>query len=102
MLKGRRYAFFQSKRDSDQYLLFGVGVTDLPDAKGLPLVMVPYVKPFTRKGGYLLEIRQREINDPEQYHHELRHYVLPFLFGFDQVPNFEVSTELITFFTSSY
>ena len=51
---------------------------------------------------YLLEIRQREIGDPEQYQHELRHYVLPFLFGFDQVPNFVVNKDLITFFTSNY
>jgi len=64
--------------------------------------MVPYIKPFTKKGTYLLEIRQRELSDPDQYAHELRHYVLPFLFAFDSMPNFHLSKELITFFTSNY
>jgi hypothetical protein len=102
MLKGQRYSFFQSQDDETQYLLFGVGIKDIADVENDPIEMVPYIKPFTRKGGYLLEIRQREISDPEQYGHELRHYVLPFLFAFDQIPNFEVSKDLITFFTSNY
>lgn len=103
MLKGKRYSFFQSEEDKDQYLLFGVGIADLEEEDGEGVLeMVPYVKPFTRKGGYLLEVRKREIGDPEQYYYELRHYVLPFLFAFDQIQNFNVSKELITFFTSSY
>ena len=101
-MKGKRYAFFQSQDDQNQYLLFGLGLKEISGADESPIEMVPYAKPFTRKGGYLLEIRQREISDPEQYHHELRHYALPFLFGFDQVPNFNVNKELITFFTSNY
>ncbi len=64
--------------------------------------MVPYIKPFTLKGGYLLEVRKQEIGDPDQYHHELRHYLLPFLFAFDKIPNFNVNVETITFFTTSY
>jgi len=102
MLKGKRYALFQSKTDKEQFLLFGVGIKELPEAREAPVEMIPYVKPFTLKGGYLLEVRRREIGDPDQYHHELRHYVLPFLFAFDQVPNFDVSTETITFFTTNY
>ncbi len=102
MLKGQRYAFFQSKDDQDQYLLFGVGIKDFSDMDETPLEMVPYIKPFTRKGGYLLEIRKREIGDPEEYHHELRHYVLPFLFAFDQMNNFALNKDLISFFTSHY
>ena len=73
MLKGQRYAFFQSQDDQNQYLLFGLGIKEISDSEDSPIEMVPYVKPFTRKGGYLLEIRQREIGDPEQYQHELRH-----------------------------
>ncbi len=102
MLKGQRYAFFQAKEGEEQYLLFGVGVAELPDSDTETMAMVPYLKPFTRKAGYLLEIRKRELGDPEQYYHELRHYVLPFLFAFDQMPNFSVNKETISFFTSNY
>jgi hypothetical protein len=102
MLKGKRYALFQSKTDKDQFLLFGVGFGEIPEAREAPLEMIPYMKPFTQKGGYLLEVRKREIGDPDQYHHELRHYVLPFLFAFDQIPNFNVNAETITFFTTNY
>ena len=101
MLKGQRYAFFQAKDADEQYLLFGVGVSELPGSDQT-LSMVPYLKPFTRKAGYLLEIRKRELGDPDQYHHELRHYVLPFLFAFDQMQNFSLNKELISFFTSNY
>ena len=101
MLKGKRYSFFQSEDDKDQYLLFGVGIGDLGE-EDEPIEMIPYIKPFTRKGGYLLEVRKRDIGDPDQYYYELRHYVLPFLFAFDQIQNFNVSKDLITFFTSNY
>jgi hypothetical protein len=102
MLHGKRYAFFQSKSDKDQFLLFGVGINQLPEPDEDGLELIPYIKPFTRKSGYLLEIRHREIGDRDQYHHELRHYVLPFLFAFDQIPNFNVNSETITYFTSNY
>lgn len=102
MLKGQRYAFFQSKESKNQFLLFGMGFATLPDSDDEPMEMVPYIKPFTLKAGYLLEIRNREMGDPEEYAHELRHYVLPFLFGFDQMREFKISKELISFFTSGY
>lgn len=102
MLKGKRYALFQSKGDKEQFLLFGVAIKELPEAREAPLEMIPYIKPFTLKGGYLLEVRKHDIGDPDQYHHELRHYILPFLFAFDQIPNFNVNPETITFFTTNY
>lgn len=102
VLKGQRYAFFQSNEDEEQYLLFGVGIAELDGSDDGAIEMVPYMKPFTRKSGYLLEIRKRELGDPDQYFHELRHYVLPFLFAFDQIQNFAVSKDLMTFFTSGY
>ncbi|MCZ6472926.1 MAG: hypothetical protein O6934_05755 [SAR324 cluster bacterium] len=102
MSKGMRYAFFQIKDNDEHCLLLGLGVKELPESEGAPLELVPYIKPFTRKAGFLLEIRKRELAEPDQYYHELRHYVLPFLFAFDQIPNFTVHPDLIAFFTSSY
>lgn len=102
MLKGQRYVFFKSQEAEEQFLLFGVGVAELPGSDDVGIEMVPYIKPFTRKAGYLLEIRKREMADPDQYHYELRHYMLPFLFAFDQMPNFKVNKELIAFFTTNY
>lgn len=102
MLKGQRYAFFQSEDDRDQYLLFGLGVSALPTAPDQPIRMVPYIKPFTRKVGYLLEIRKRELTNQEEYHHELLHYVMPFLFAFDQMKDFKLSKDLLQFFNSRY
>ncbi len=102
MLKGQRYACFQSQTDKDQFLLFGLGVSSLPKAIGQPMVMVPYLKPFTRKATYLLEIRRRDIVEPQVYHHELIHYVLPFLYAFDQMKDFKISKELLTFFNNRY
>lgn len=102
MLKGKRYAFFQSKSDKELFLLFGLGLGELPVGEEGPISMVPYIKPFTLKGGYLLEVRKHEIGDPDQYHSELRHYILPFLFAFDQIPNFNVNSETISFFTTNY
>jgi hypothetical protein len=102
MLKGQRYAFFQSDDDQDQYLLFGLGVASLPATADEPMRMVPYVKPFTRKVGYLLEIRKRELSNQEAYHHELLHYVMPFLFAFDQMKDFKVGKDLLQFFNSRY
>ena len=102
MSKGMRYAFFQMKGDDDHLMLFGMGVKQLPEHDDSPLELVPYMKPFTRKAGFLLEIRRQELTDPDQYFHELRHYVLPFLFAFDQIPNFTVPSDLIGFFTSGY
>lgn len=101
MMKGKRYAFFQSQEDPDSYLLFGVGIGDLGEGDE-DIEMIPYIKPFTRKGGYLLEIRKRDLGDPDQYYYELRHYVLPFLFAFDGIQNFQVKKELMSFFTSNY
>src|SRR5574341_1155222 len=95
MLKGQRYAFFQSESDQDLYLLFGLGVSSIPKIPGAPIVMVPYLKPFARKAGYLLEIRKRELGDPKEYHHELMHYVMPFLYAFDQLKEFKVSRDLL-------
>jgi len=102
MLKGQRYACFQSQSDKDQFLLFGLGVSSLPKTVGQPMVMVPYLKPFTRKASYLLEIRRREIGDAQAYYHELVHYVIPFLYAFDQMKDFKVSKELLTFFNNRY
>lgn len=102
MLKGQRFAFFQNESDESQYLLFGLGLSHLPEASSEPIRMVPYIKPFTRKGTYLLEIRRREIGDAEAYYHELRHYTLPFLFAFDSMKEFEIRNELVSFFTSTY
>lgn len=102
MLKGQRHAFFQSQDDPQQYLLFGLGLSHLPENSADPIRMVPYLKPFTRKGTYLLEIRRRDIGDSEEYHHELRHYTLPFLFAFDKMKEFEIRKELVSFFTSTY
>jgi hypothetical protein len=102
MLKGQRYAFFQSEDDRDQYLLFGLGVSALPATPDQPIRMVPYIKPFTRKVGYLLEIRKRELTNPEEYHHELLHYVMPFLFAFDQMKDFKLNKDLLQFFNSRY
>jgi len=102
MLKGLRYACFQSQSDKDQFLLFGVGVSALPKDPGQPMVMVPYLKPFTRKANYLLEVRKRDIGDNESYHHELVHYVLPFLYAFDQMKDFKIAKELLVFFNTRY
>lgn len=103
MLRGQRYAFFQSENNKEQYLLFGLGISRLPNATNNdPIRMVPYLKPFTRKGTYLLEIRKRDIGDAEEYYHELLHYTLPFLFAFDQMHNFNIRKELTSFFTSKY
>jgi hypothetical protein len=102
MLKGQRYACFQSQTDKDQFLLFGVGVSALPKEPGQPMVMVPYVKPFTRKANYLLEVRKREIGDAQSYHHELVHYVIPFLYAFDQMKDFRIAKELLVFFNTRY
>lgn len=102
MLKGNRHAFFQSQDHEEHYLLFGLGLSHLPEASDDPIRMVPYLKPFTRKGTYLLEIRRRDIGDSEAYHHELRHYTLPFLFAFDQMQQFELRQDLVSFFTSKY
>jgi hypothetical protein len=102
MLKGLRYACFQSQTDKDQFLLFGIGVSSLPKNVGQPMVMVPYLKPFTRKATYLLEVRRRDIGDTEAYHHELVHYVIPFLYAFDQMKDFKISKDLMTFFNNRY
>ena len=102
MLKGQRHIFFQSEDHEEHYVLFGLGLSHLPEASEEPIRMVPYLKPFTRKGTYLLEIRRRDIGDLEKYHHELRHYTLPFLFAFDQMKQFEIRKELVSFFTSGY
>lgn len=102
MLKGHRYACFQSQTDKDQYLLFGLGVSAMPAEIGKPMLMVPYLKPFTRKASYLLEIRKRDIGNADAYHHELVHYVIPFLFAFDQMKEFKVSKELLTWFNNRY
>lgn len=102
MLKGQRYAFFQSEDDKELYMLFGLGLSQLPEASNDPIRMIPYLKPFTRKGTYLLEIRKRDIGDTEAYYHELLHYTLPFVFAFDQMPEFNIRSELTSFFTTKY
>lgn len=102
MIKGQRYVFFQSEQNNEFYLLFGLSLPALSEIGESPIRMVPYVKPFTRKGTYLLEIRKRDIGDTQEYHHELVHYTLPFLFGFDQLNGFKMNKELISFFNSRY
>lgn len=102
MIKGQRYAFFQSEDHPEQYLLFGLGLSSLETIDSDTIRLVPYLKPFTSKGNYLLEVRNREIGDTEQYKNDLLHYTLPFLFAFDQMKEFDVSKELVSFFTSNY
>ena len=102
MAHGQRYAFFQSEADPGAHLLCGLALTALPTADEEELQLVPYLKPFTRKAGYLLEVRRRNLSDVEPYHAELRHYTLPFLFGFDQVPALEVPKALREFFNVRY
>jgi hypothetical protein len=102
ILKGHRFATFQSQTDKDQYLLFGLGISGMPTAPHQPIVMVPYLKPFTRKASYLLEIRRRDIGNLQAYYHELVHYVIPFLYAFNQMKDFKVSTELVEFFNNRY
>ena len=102
MLKGNRYAFFQSQASPELYLLFGLGLSHMPQNSPDPIRMLPYVKPFTRKGTYLLEIRKRDIGDSDAYYKELRHYTLPFLYAFDQMDKFEIRRELLSFFTTGY
>jgi len=77
-------------------------VSALPQAGGKPLVMVPYMKPFTRKANYLLEVRKRDMGDTQAYYHELVHYVLPFLYAFDQMKEFKIGKELLIFFNTRY
>jgi len=101
MLKGNRYAFFQNEK-SPMFLLFGMAVPSVDAIKEDSIRLVPYIKPFTMKGSYLLEIRKREIGDVDEYNHELRHYVLPFLFAFDGMRDFSLNKELVSFFTSNY
>lgn len=98
----RRYAFFRSEQDKSLHLLFGLGLPRMPELGEEPIRMVPYVKPFTRKSGYLLEIKRRSLGNEADYHHELLHYTLPFLFGFDRMPDFKVRDDLRTFFNSRY
>jgi hypothetical protein len=102
MLKGQRYALFENNKDPNQLLLFGIGVAGISDEKEPMLTMVPFIKPFTRKGGYLLEVRNRELGEPNEYYMELRHYVLPFLFGFDAMREFKLPPDLFSFFKSNY
>ena len=102
MPNGQRYAFFQSQADANIYLLCGLGLPKLPDPEDIPIRLVPYLKPFTRKAGYLLEIRKRALGDQAAYYRELRHYTLPFLFGCDQVSGLEVPRALRDFFNSAY
>jgi hypothetical protein len=102
MLNGRRHALFKSLVCPEQYLLFGLALSHLPEEDERPIRMMPYLKPFARKGTYLLEIRKRDIGDQEAYHHELRHYTLPFVFAFDQMRQFNLRRELVSFFTSTY
>lgn len=102
MVHGRRYAFFQSEAERDCFVLVGLGLPALPASPEEPLRLVPYIKPFTRKAGYLLEVRRRSVGDGEAYHRELVHYTLPFLFGFDQVEGMEVPKALRDFFNARY
>ncbi|HKJ00461.1 MAG TPA: hypothetical protein VKB51_18470 [bacterium] len=102
MVDGHRYAFFQSEADPNCHLLCGLGLARLPTPEDGPIRMVPYIKPFTRKAGYLLEVRRRHLGDPTTYYAELRHYTLPFMFGFDHVPALEVPKSLREFFNSQY
>ena len=102
MLKNQRYALFENDKDANQLLLFGIGVGGISDDKDVLLKMVPFIKPFTRKGGYLLEVRNRELGEPAEYYMELRHYVLPFVFGFDAMKDFKIAPDLLNFFKSNY
>lgn len=102
MVHGHRYAFFQSEADESCYLLFGLGLPRLPEPGDEPIRLIPYLKPFTRKGSYLLEVRKRALGDQVRYYKELRHYTLPFLFGFDQVDGLEVPKALRNHFNSHY
>jgi hypothetical protein len=102
MVNGQRYAFFQSEADESCYLLCGLGLPRLPEPGDAPIRLVPYLKPFTRKAGYLLEIRKRALGDQTAYFQELRHYTLPFLFGCDQVAGLEVPRALRNFVNSPY
>jgi len=102
MLKGHRYALFENEKDASQLMLFGIGVAGFSDDRDKLLKMVPFMKPFTKKSGYLLEIRKRELGEQREYHTELRHYALPFLFAFDGMKEFRVNSDLLTFFTSNY
>lgn len=102
VIRGQRYVMFQSQTQKDMFLMFGVAVPSLDFDEDKEIEMIPYVKPFTSKSNYMLEIRNREIMDTEQYQHELRHYTLPFIFGIDSMPEYEVEKETISFFTSQY
>lgn len=112
MIKGKRYVLFQRKEEKDQMLLFGLGFPSTSDSESgeadedmeadNSLALVPYIKPFTRKSGYLLEIRKRDLGDVEEYHQALRHALMPFLFAFDGMNEFELSSDLMSFFTSTY
>jgi len=103
MVNGHRFAFFQSEADEQCYLLCGLALPRLPEpADEGPIRMVPYLKPFTRKAGYLLEVRARALGERPAYYAELRHYTLPFLFGFDKVPALEVPKALRNFFNTHY
>jgi hypothetical protein len=102
MLKGQRFALFENEKDPGQLMLFGIGVGGFGEDRDKLLKMVPFAKPFTRKSGYLLEIRRRELADIREYHTELRHYVLPFLFAFDGMKEFRINSDLLQFFTSNY
>ncbi len=102
MVNGQRFAFFQSEADEQCYLLCGLALPRLPETEEEPIRMVPYLKPFTRKAGYLLEVRARAVSERPAYYAELRHYTLPFLFGFDKVPALEVPKALRDFFNSRY
>ncbi|MDH4121915.1 MAG: hypothetical protein OEV94_10020 [Deltaproteobacteria bacterium] len=102
IIKGHRYAFFQNEKEPDQMLLFGIGVSGFSKKEENMVDMVPFIKPFTRKANFLLEIRHREIGNDDQYFSQLRHYVLPFVFGFDSMEGFKMHQDLIQFFTSKY
>jgi hypothetical protein len=102
MPRERRYAMFQSDTDKSLYLLFGLGVAKLPTSDQEPITLIPYMKPFTRRSGYLLEIRRRAIADEDAYYKELVHYTLPFLVALDQLPTLSVNGELRTFFNNKY
>ena len=102
LVDGRRYALFQSQADPESYLLFGVGLPGLPNTEEPPIRLVPYLKPFTRRAGYLLEVRRRVLGDDAAYYRELRHYTLPFLFGFDRVRGLEVPKALRDYFNGAY
>lgn len=102
MAAGRRYVFCRSEHDTSLYLLLGLGLPAVPHAQEGPIELVPYAKPFTRKAGYLLEIRRRQVGGIEAYHHELIHYTLPFIYAFEHVPEVTVQPDLRNFFNSRY